>query len=417
MTQNQLDKNSGQVKLGNSFFEFVAVTIKYRWFLFWFVLLITAGATIYALVAPKWFKATASVFPAERTDFLGGLTGLSNLVKNFSPSRGLAALTGANESDKYIAILKSSSVIDDVISKFELKKVYDLEDEYYEKVYKEFISNIDLEVQDEGNLTIEVYDKNPKRAAEIANYMIEKLNEINTRMSVTNAKANREFIEKRYLQNIDDINNLETGMKVFQEKYGVIAVPEQIEVTVKAMADIYAQLAEKEIELNVINRTYGESHPLALKSKIEIDELKKKINKINAGLDDSQKDVNLLIPFKKAPKLGNEYLKIYRNLEIQYKVLEFVTPLYEQAKVEEVRNTPSVIVLDKAYPPDRKAKPKGSIFALVSFVASTIIGFFLIFMRELFNKMKIVDPERHHFVFSQLKNDFRKFTFRKKESS
>ncbi|MBM4170596.1 MAG: hypothetical protein FJ214_01850 [Ignavibacteria bacterium] len=417
MRSNQSEKNIEQVKLGSTFFEFITVTVKYRWFLFWFVLLVTAGATIYALVAPKWFKATASVFPAERTDFLGSITGLSNLVKNFSPSRGLAALTGANESDKYIAILKSSSVIDDVISKFELKKVYDLEDEYYEKVYKEFVANLDLEVQDEGNLTIEVYDKDPKRAADIANYMIDKLNEINTRMSVVNAKANREFIEKRYLQNISDIGDLESGMKDFQEKYGVIAVPEQIEVTVKAMADIYAQLAEKEIELNVINRTYGESHPLAIKSKIEIDELKKKINKINAGNDESQKGVNLLIPFKKAPKLGYDYLKLYRNLEIQYKILEFVTPLYEQAKVEEVRNTPSVVILDKAYPPDRKAKPKGSIFALVSFVASTIIGFFLIFMKELFNKMKLAEPERYKFVFSQLRNDFRGLTFRKKESS
>jgi uncharacterized protein involved in exopolysaccharide biosynthesis len=417
MTSNQLEQKEQEVKLGNTFFEFITVTIKYRWFLFWIVLLITAGATAYALLAPKWFKATASVFPAERTDFLGSLSGLSNLVKNFSPSRGLAALTGANESDKYIAILKSSSVIDDVISKFELKKVYDLEDEYYEKVYKEFVSNVDLEVQDEGNLTIDVYDRDPKRAADIANYMIDKLNEINTRMGITNAKANREFIEKRYMQNISDINDLESGMKDFQEKYGVIAVPEQIEVTVKAMADIYAQLAEKEIALNVINRTYGESHPLAMKSKIEIDELKKKINKINSGLDESQKDVNLLIPFKKAPKLGYDYLKLYRNLEIQYKILEFVTPLYEQAKVEEVRNTPSVVVLDKAYPPDRKAKPKGSIYALVAFVASTIFGFFLIFLKELFNKMKIADPDRYKFVFTQLKGDFYKLTFRKKASS
>jgi len=413
MNNNQIESKEGQIKVGSTFFEFITTTVKYRWFLFWFVLLITAGATIYALVAPKWYKATTSVFPAERTDFLGGLSGLSNLVKNFSPSRGLAALTGANESDRYIAILKSSSVIDDVISKFELRKVYDMEDEWYEKVYKEFTSNVDIVVQDEGNLTIDVYDKDPQRAADIANYMIERLNEINTRMSVTNAKANREFIEKRYFQNIADINNLENSMKEFQQKYGVIAVPEQLEATVKSMSEIYAELYKKEIELNVFKQTYGKDHPLTLNADIEMKEIKKKIDLLNKGTDTSQKDVKLLIPFKQAPELGNEYLKIYRNLEIQYKILEFIQPLYEQAKVEEVRSTPSVVVLDKAYPPDRKAKPKGTIFALVSFVSSTIFGFFLIFLFELFNKMKVSDPVKHSYIKNQLKKDFMRLTFRK----
>lgn len=399
MNENNVKIKQEEIKIGSTFFEFLTVVVKYRWFLFWFVLLITIGATSYALLAPKWYKSTASVLPAEKTDLLSTLSGLSNLAKGFSASKGLAALTGANsESDRYLAILMSATVTDDVIKKFDLRKEYDLEDDYYEKVVKEWQSNCELEIQDEGNLTITVYDKDPQKAADIANYLVGRLNELNTKLSVFNAKANREFVEKRYLQNIADINNLENSMRDFQKKYGVIAIPEQLEATVKSMSDIYAELYKKEIELNVFKQTYGKDHPLTVTSEIEMNEVKKKIEMLNRGTDSSQKDFKLLIPFKQAPELGNEYLKIYRNLEIQYKILEFVQPLYEQAKVEEARNTPSVIVLDQAAPADRKAKPKGTLFALIGFVSSLLIGLFIVFFLEMFSKLKSYDPVKYNYL-------------------
>ena len=393
------EKNNDQnyITAGHSFVEFLTITVKYRWFLFWFVFIITSGALLYALLSPKWYKATASVLPAENTDFLSAFSGLSALAKNFSPAKGLAsALSGNTEFDRYMAILKSATMTDDVISKFNLRKEYELEKTYYEKVVKAYNSNLEINVQDEGNLTISFYDKSPQKAADVANYLITKLNEINTRLSVTNAKANRVFIEKRYKDNVAEINRLEGKMKAFQIKYGVIAVPEQLEATVKTMASIYGELAQKEIEFNVLKRQYGDNNPLTSAAKIQAEELKKQINSQNSGTTGD--NTKLLIPFKQAPELSNKYLKIYRDLEIQYKILEFVQPLYEQAKVEEVRNSPSVLVLDKAYPPDRKAKPKGSIYALVSFVSSSIIALLIVFILEMFNKLKVNDPETYAYL-------------------
>jgi len=395
-------KDERDYTIGKSFVDFLVVLVKYRVFLVVFVSVITIGATVTALLLPKWYKATVSVLPAEKNDLLSTLTGLSNLTKSFGSSRaarGLSALTGGpTELDKYIAILKSATITDDVIKKFDLRKEYNMEDDYYEDVVKKWQKNLELEIQEEGNLTITVYSKDRKKCAEIANYLVEKLNEINTQLSVTNAKANREFIEKRYLQNLEDINKLETQMKEFQQKYGVMAIPEQIEATVKSMADIYLEMYKKEIEYNVVKQNYGEDHPLTKLSKTNLTELRKKIDQINQGTDISQKDVKLLIPFKTAPKLANEYLKIYRNLEIQYKILEFIQPLYEQAKVEEVRNTPSVLVLDKAGPPEKKAKPRIRIYFMIGFISSLILGLFIVFTREMFEKLKLNDPQTYEYL-------------------
>lgn len=402
------EKENG-VYVGNTFFEFFAMIIKYRWFLFWIIFIGSAGATLYAVFAPKWYMSTASVFAAEKSDLLSSLSGISGLAKGLAGRSSLAALYGQNdEMDKYKGIIKSGTMTNDIVAKFKLREEYEMEDDYYDKVLKEWGSNLELEVADEGNLNITVYSRFPKKAAEMANYIVEKLNEINTALSVTNAKANRAFVEKRYLQNVDDINALEDKMKAFQEHYGVVAVPEQIEATVKSMASIYADLYKKQVEFNVLKQSYGVDHPMTKNASIEMNELDKKINGLNMGTDASQKDFQLLIPFKKAPALGNEYLKIYRGLEIQYKILEFIQPMYEQARVEENRSTPSVVVLDYAGPAERKSKPKISLYGLLGLVISTTIGLVIVLVIESFKKLRNVDVERFDTMMNTVKKDLRK---------
>ncbi len=408
----QKKENSGEhVVVGNSFISLLLILVKFRKFLIWFVLLITIGSTTFALLSQKWYKSTTSVLAAERTDFLGALSGISSLFKGISASGGLSALAGNSELDRYIAILESSSILDSVIEKFSLQQAYELQDDYYFKTVDMLKSNTEIEDQDEGDLTITVFDTDPQRAADIANYYVKLLNDLNTELSIRNAKANREFIENRYQQNVSDIDSLEKSMKNFQEKYGVIAVPEQIEASVKSMAEIYSSFTKKEIELNVLKRTFDKDNPILKEVMIEVEEIKKKINSLTIGDQVFGDNVNLLIPFKKAPELGNKYLKIYRNLEIQYKILEFITPLYEQARVEEVRNTPSVIILDKAFPAERKSKPKASLYGMLALVISLTVALIIISFLELFNRLKVENRNTYDNIFSPLKTDIKKIFF------
>jgi len=403
MEDNKKTANGKEESVGNTFIEFLIVVARYKLFLFLFVSLITVGATAYALLAAKWYEATASVLPAENTDLLSALSGMSTIAKGFSASKGLAALTKSNnESDKYIAILQSRTLTDEVIEKYNLRKEYDLEDDFAEKVRKAWKTNLNVELQNEGNLTISVLDKSPQKASEIANYLVQRLNEINADLNAKNAKANREFVEKRYKKNLKDIDSLETAMKNYQTKTGVIAIPEQIESTIKTMSTIYGEYLMKDIEVNALKKQVGDS-PQLQAAKIQVEELGKKINQLNAGIDESQKDSKFLIPFKQAPELASGYLNIYKDLQIQYKILEIVTPFYEQAKIEEIKNMPSVIVLDHAIVPDRKAKPKGTIYAIVSFVCSIITGLFIVFTYELFRKLKINQPEKYNYIFRRIK--------------
>jgi tyrosine-protein kinase Etk/Wzc len=403
------------ITLSATILDFISILAKYRRFLVWFILIITIITTVITFFSPKWYKSTASVFPAEQTDLFSGMDGISSLVKTFAPGKKLGSLTGPSETDRYIAILKSGTVLGEVIKKFDLAKVYDITSYQNEKSAKELLSNVEFVVQDEGNLTISVYDKSPQRSADMANYFVELLNKTNSELHVQNARGNREFIEQRYNQNLSDINKSEESLKAFQKKYGVIALPEQVEASIKAGAEIYGKLTAKEVELNIMRRTLSEESPLLQSTNIEVQEFKKKINEMNSGTPSIDGQVKILIPFKQAPELGAEYLRLYRDLEIQYKILQFITPMYEQAKVEERRNTPSVVVLDHAGVPERKAKPKVSLYALLAFVVSTLISFFIVFMKEAFERIEKTDPEKYRNTVNIFKNDWFGLRFNKKK--
>jgi len=394
----------------NVLIDFLSVIMKYRKFISCFILLITVITTVIALLLPKWYKSTASVFPAEKADLLGGLEGIASLAKSFSPGKALSSLSGNTETDRYTAILKSATVLNAVIQKFDLIHVYDITSYPMEKTAKELLDNVEFTVETEGNLTITVYDQDPQRAADMANYFVEMLNTKNTELQVQNAHGNRQFIEERYKKNLSDLAAAEDTLKAFQKKYGVIALPEQVEASIKALAEITGQLAIKEVQANVLRRTQSLDNPTLMATQIEIDEIRNKLSQMNSGANFSKNEMNVFVPFSKMPDLGGEFIRRFRDVEIQYKILQFITPLFEQAKVEERRQTPSVLVLDKAGPAERKSKPKISLFCLLGFTCSLLISLFIVYFLEFIDRMKRVFPAETNRFKVTILEDLQKYS-------
>jgi uncharacterized protein involved in exopolysaccharide biosynthesis len=386
------------------FIEFLSVMAKRKRPFVMFVIGATLLTSVVTFFMPKWYKSTASVFPAENTDLFSGLSGLSSIVSSISPAKKLSALTGNSDLDRYVAILKSERALTAVIEKFDLVKVYDITRYQREKSMKELLSNTDFEQSEEGSLEISVYDKDPQRAADMANYFVKMLNDINSEMHVQNAKGNREFIEQRYRKNLGDIEAAQDSFKTFQLRTGVVAVPEQVEASIKVASDLYAQLNMKEIELAILERTVSTKHPSYDEKLLEVQELQKKLHAMNEGSSSQGGDMKILLPFKDTPELGAEYLRRYRDVEIQYKILQFIAPLYEQAKVEENRSTPSVVVLDHASVPELKAKPKILLYGLLAFVTSSLLGLLGIFLVESRERMQLTFPDQYSALAAALRS-------------
>ncbi|OQX85733.1 hypothetical protein B6D60_07390 [candidate division KSB1 bacterium 4484_87] len=347
------------------------------------ICLITA---IFSLIMPRSYKASTTILPPAEE---GGL-GLSSLLNNL-PIGGLG-LGGmvSDETNVYLAILNSRTVAENIINKFDLIKRY--KSENMEEAIRTLRAMMAIELNDDGTLSIAVKAKTPyfagkkeedearNLAKDMANYFVSELDKLNRKLKTQRAQNTRIFIEKRYKQNLADLAKAEEAFKDFQKKHGTIELTEQTKASITAAAELKAQIIAKEIELGVLKKYVSNTHSEYIRKQTELNELKQHYNEFQSGAKQTGGAMDVFIPLKNLPDLGIEYVRLYRELQIQEKILEFIMPQYEQAKINEKKDTPTVQVLDPAVAPIKRSSPKrmfmvlgAGIFVLFLFIIAAYI--------------------------------------------
>jgi tyrosine-protein kinase Etk/Wzc len=380
-----------EVKLKETrFSDYIYIIYKWKKFLFINLLLIGLITTGLTFLIPNQYKAIATIMiPPDNQMGLGGLTSLLG-GKSSLASAGSKLFGVSNTSeDILLGILNSRTAVTDVINKFNLMEYYEIDDKNMDKVIKAFRGDISTNPNEFGMIDFSIINKDPQISAKIANYLVLLVDSMNIELNIKRAKNNRLFIEKRYIQNVADLKKAEDSLYKFQKKYGIVAVPEQLEVTVKAAAEIESQLMSKEMESFFIKQGYGENSPQYLGIKQEIDLLKQKVQELknSSSLGSSS---NILFSFKDMPNIALQYLRTYREVEIQQSILEIVMPMYEQSKVEEQKSIPTIMVIDKAVPPQLKDSPKR-----LTLVLGVLFLFSFLFIPFIFFGEKVMNREKH----------------------
>lgn len=343
---------------------------------------------MYFFVFDLIFLSTSTVKSAGRSSSLLGslgesVTGLGGL-DDFS----LGSSKSAKEMALYEQILKSRKCLEDVIRKFGIMESEKIQ--YMDDAVKYFIDEKLLIKQDNvsGILTVGIYDKDPQRAKEILEYVLSSLDKINIEIGIENAKNNRVFVERRYLQAKEDLAASEDSLKKYQTIYG-IAPDLQIKASAQIVFTMEAELKTEEVKLDVLRNMLSEDQ-LEVKSQIaKVNSIKNKIVDIR-----SSTDLDELLKLGNSPQVLMGYLRHQRDVEINTKILSFVLPLYEQAKIEEKKETPTIIVLDSPNVADKKTKPKR--FTMVLLI--TAIGFvftlsFFVLKEKAYTKVIILKSQ------------------------
>ena len=380
-------------KKPSKFGDYVYILYKWKKFLFINLLIVIILSVIYVLLLPLEYKATATItLPPEQQMGFGGLTNILGGRSSIA-SMGAKLFGGTNQSEDIIlGLLNSRTSLTKIIDKFDLMGYYEIDDNNMDKALKAFKKDISSDPNEYGMIDFSVVNKNPRVSAEIANYMVSLTDSMNIKLNMKAAKNNRIFIEKRYLQNVSDLKIAEDSLYKFQRKYGIVAVPEQLEVTVKAAAEVESMLMKKEMEAYVVKKVYGEDSPQYQAVLDEQNLLKSKVQELKSSQNLSTLS-NVLYPFKEMPDIAIQYLRAYREVELQETIMEFVLPMYEQAKVEEQKSIPTLLVIDKAIPPELKYSPKRSAIVLgLFFLFSFILIPFVFWGEKVLNREKPENP-------------------------
>lgn len=329
----------------------------------WWILLLTVlaagGGVALSLSLPVWFRAeTRVMLPAS-----SGGGGMSALIESVAPGAG--GLLGGSGGDytRYLAILTSRSVLEETVREFDLVRAYETADlpDSLGRAVDELGKNVFFDVSLEYNyLGIQVLDKSPQRAAQIANRLVDVLNRENTRLSSDNARERRVFIERRLLQAEASMDSVQASIQALQERSGVIEPSRQGSALMSAIAEATSAVAATEIQYETLRSQYGDDgNPDVAAAGAALAAARRQLASLTSG-----GSVLMPVPMTRLPEIGREYAQLQQELLIQGKIMEFVRPMYEQTVFEEQQTTSAVQVLDRASVPVRKALPKRSLVVI-----------------------------------------------------
>ncbi len=328
----------------STFQRFVAAALERKAPIVAFIGVVALAAVVVALVLPAWYLAESTVLPpTEGNDSFGIMAGL---IQSAALSRiGLA--TSSTASDVYEEILKSRTLQEDLVHEFHLDSLYRRKG--MDRTLKELEKHVSVSTGVSGLLIVRVEDRDPGRAAAMANRLVDELDRFNRETLNTRAKRTREFLATRVADVQERMKGAEARLTAYEKAHGVVADAG----AVSGMASIVAQKLDLQVKRAYVS-SYSAPGSAAVRS-------------IDAQIAAFDRELSQL------PGLKNEGARLALDAEIQRRVFTLLTSQYEDARIQEMRDTPTITVLDHAEPPELKARPKRAVIVLVStFVAALL---------------------------------------------
>ncbi|MDP8228966.1 MAG: Wzz/FepE/Etk N-terminal domain-containing protein [Candidatus Electryoneaceae bacterium] len=391
--ESSTEKRESVIKL--NVYDLLLVLVKWRKLFIVNFLIVVTAAVVIALTLPVWYSATVVILPPS-----GGAGGMASfLPKNLA---GLAVNFGMEASDNniYYSILASRTLRERIIEQFDLRQVYKMDEEAFpEDLLDAFDSHLTITPREDQAILVTMEDHDPQRAADMPNAIAAEMDVIYRGLVSETARQTRIFIENRLNNIADSLGILEDSLSAFQLQTGAISIEVQTAAMIKAAAEVKAQKMESDIQLAVLQQTFSGDHPMILQLQRTSRQLEIKYEEIVGGMDG-----DLFLGLPELPELSRQYTDLYRKVMIQQTLMEYIFPQYENARIQEERETTNVQVLDHARVPYRKSRPLRKRLVLIATAASIFVTMILVLGMEYWRALPDKSPEDWAKVQGMLQN-------------
>ena len=315
----------------------------------------------YSFTIPPTYTSKTQFLPPQQQQ-----SAAASMLASLGALGGLAgAATGIKSpADQYIAFMKSVSVQDALIERFKLIEKYKAKLKTDARMA--LTGSVRIASGKDGLISVEVEDKDPKFAADLANAHVEELHNLLGRLAVTEAQQRRMFFEKQLQITKDNLSKADLALKSSGINSSVLKSSPTS--AVEAVARLTAGISVQEVKLGTMRNYLTESSP-------DFKQALSELNSLKAQLAKAEKE-------EPADKGAGDYVARYREFKYQETMFELFAKQFELAKVDESREGSVIQVLDIAEPPERKAKPKKAMIAIIATLASGFALLLVVFIRS-----------------------------------
>lgn len=332
----------------------------WRWLLF--VPLVVGAVTlgIAFLITPTF---------TGRTSFLPPQQQQSSAASALASLGALAGLAGGAASirtpaDQYVALMQSTTVADRIIDQFGLVAAYEAETRTDAR--RELGENVRMSVgKKDGLITVEVDDKRPQRAADIANRYVEELRRLTSTLAITEAQQRRAFFERQMQQTRDKL--IAAQQELQSSGFSQGALRAEPRAAAEAYARLRAETTAAEVRLQTLRSSLADSTPEVSAQQSALAALRGQLARSEAANDATG---------------GPDYIGKYREFKYQETLFDLFARQYELARVDESREGALIQVVDTAMPPERKSRPKRLLMAIIAGLATFALVAAVLLVRQ-----------------------------------
>jgi tyrosine-protein kinase Etk/Wzc len=313
---------------------------------------------------PPIYTAKTQFLPPQQQQSVA-----ASMIASLGSLGGLAGAVGGirNPADQFLAYMNSVTVQNTLIERFKLQERYEAKTKTDARFA--LTARVMATSGKDGLISVEVDDKDPKFAAELANAHVEELGKLLGKLATTEAQQRRLFFEKQLTIAKDKLIQSEIELKATGVSGSVLK--SNPASAVAAVAGLQAGVTAQEVKLGAMRGYLAEIAPEFKQALNELASLK-------AQLAKQEKDT----PSNSNMSAQGDYVSKYREFKYNETLFELFAKQFEIAKVDESREGAVIQTLDAAQPPEQKSKPKKALIAIIATLAAGFALLFFVFIRQ-----------------------------------
>lgn len=357
--------------------DLIAICLSHRLLLLKSVLIVGFLTAVIVVLMPNVYTAETVIMPPRQNQSL-----TASMLGQLAPLAGIMGkeIGGQNSSELYVAMLKSRTVADSLCARFSLMDYYKAKTRGDAR--QALAEDSDITARKDGVILIAVENRDPRRAADIANAYVDELKKLNSELAITEASRRRLFFEKERAAAKDDLTKAESELQKTQEKSGLIQLDSQSKAIIESVAYARAQVAASEVRLRTMRSFATDQNPDLKVEEQQLAALKAQLAQLERG--QNTEVGNILVPTGNVPAAGLAYLQRLRDVKYSETLFDLLSKEYEIAKIDEARESAVVQSIDPAVVPEHKSKPKRLLTVVLAMIITALATLGFVILRALY---------------------------------
>lgn len=374
--------NRGTGRESFSLFWLLATTGREKNIIAWALFIALAAGLAIAFALPPLYTSRTVVLPSVPTN---SMTGVAASLGALAASAGVPSSQRSNE-ELYTGLLKTESIASALEERFKLRDRYAKERSVDARKLLAVRTRVTSD-RKSSLISIEVQDRDPTVASQLANAYVEELRVLLAGLALTEAQRRRQFFEQQVNRAKESLGKSELAIKHAQESYGLQSIDSQTQASIETAVQLRVQIVTREAQLQAVRAYAGPDNSELKRLIAELSAVKNQLNKLEGRTQSPQPST----AGTSDPRKALEGVRLYRELKYHEAVYAGMLQQLQLATVDEARDAPLLQQVDVAIPADRKSWPSRTRIVLIAIFIGLIAGVLVALLRN-FSR----DPDVRH---------------------